>query len=95
MLHCDQCGIRGQLYRIAGGHCPNHALPEPYSSCDGKLVETGSCSVCDDEQWLYLNWEDKSWRPGRMRLHHLDGRIEELPENDYNKPCPKCNGDLV
>jgi hypothetical protein len=35
---CDQCGTPRQCWQDAQDtRCPNHALPEPYSSCDGTL----------------------------------------------------------
>lgn len=35
---CDQCGARrGDWQDPNDPFCPNHAVPEPYSSCDGLL----------------------------------------------------------
>ena len=35
---CDQCGTKRQAWQSAEDtRCPNHAMPEPYSSCDGVL----------------------------------------------------------
>lgn len=42
---CDQCGApRADFQHAEETRCPNHALPEPYSSCDGTLVPQGASS---------------------------------------------------
>lgn len=35
---CNQCGAKRELWQDPETtFCPNHSLPDPYSSCDGKL----------------------------------------------------------
>lgn len=35
---CDQCGSPREEWQPAEeNRCPRHAMPEPYSSCDGTL----------------------------------------------------------
>ena len=37
-LRCNQCGaVREEWQSAADIRCPRHAMPEPYSSCDGIL----------------------------------------------------------
>jgi hypothetical protein len=44
--HCNQCGRRREPWQSKDdARCPMHAVPEPYSSCDGTLV----CAAEDEE----------------------------------------------
>ena len=38
LARCNQCGeVRAAWQSSDETRCPNHAVPEPYSSCDGTL----------------------------------------------------------